>query len=196
MRTMLNRVLAANGGGMHGAARQHGVTPLPLSSVRDLQVEADTVEVDVVSLIIVKAIVHAARVTKQNYTFPELHGLDLESLADPALGISRGAFADMLERLAEHAGDDNLGLTLGASLGGSHFHFVGPIVMGCVSGQQAIESFLRLRRSILGGPAWSVTRDGSEARFGHPSAARPGARVEAELGIVSFRQACVKTLER
>jgi AraC-like DNA-binding protein len=172
------------------ASQRAHVKPLPLASVRELQVESDGVEVGVTSLIIVKAVVHAARATKLHYPFPELRGLDLEALDDPALGISRGAFEAMLEQLVLHSGDDALGLALGASLSGSHFHFVGPIVLGCVSGQQAIDLFLQLRRTILGGPAWSLQRSGSEARLGHPTASTQGARTEAELGItIAYRMA-------
>jgi len=144
-----------------------------LVNIRELCVSSD-VDINVVSLVMLKAVVLAARELGIAVSAEDVAHVDFDKIVDPSQGIPRQLFGDILLRLAHRAADFNQ----------AHFHFVGPLVMSGVDARRAIELFLQARRSVLGGPGWRLTVSDQLARLGHPAwNASEAARIEAELGM-------------
>jgi AraC-like DNA-binding protein len=162
-----------------------------LLNVRDLQVASNSTEIEIVSLVIVNAVVSAARERGSKLILPQLEGIELDAVHDPADGISRATYRSLLQSIAEQTQDPGLGLTLGEVLTDSHFHVAGPLVMSSLTARQAITWFLELRRVVLGGPAWDLTLSGDECQIGHSLHGDGNApQLEAQLGIaLAYRTA-------
>jgi AraC-like DNA-binding protein len=156
---------------------------VPVRSIRDQPAHSDTDELSLVSLVTVKAILSAAQDSAPDARIPGLSGVDLAAIVDPTLGVARAELGRLLENIAAELRDEAVGLTLGKSLGSSHFHVAGPLIMNSTTGRQALQCFLGLRRGMLGGPAWRLTVAQGEAKFGHPLARFRGAKAEADFGI-------------
>lgn len=165
---------------------------LRVFSIREQRASADDEEMALVSLVMVKAVITAAQDYAPEAHIPALPGIDLSAIVDPSLGIARAELGKLLESIGSELRDDAIGLTLGKSVGSSHFHVAGPLIMNSVTARQALHSFLTLRRSMLGGPAWQLRIAQGEAKIGHPLADFRGARAEAEFGIAVAYKAALR----
>ncbi len=165
-----------------GAPERRGPAGAPRLNVRDLAVGAEDVDINMISLVLTKAVAIAARELGVTLEIPELEDSEQGGLADPAHAISRHSFGALLRSVAQRLRDPAAGVRLASLLTSDHLHFVGPLLMSSVTMQQAFERFLLVRRIVLGGPAWRMERGEHDAVFGHgyePS--WPDAELEAQF---------------
>jgi AraC-like DNA-binding protein len=150
--------------------------------VRDLAVGAEDVDINMVSLVVTKAVVTAAGELGVALDVPELRASEQGGLSDPAHAISRHAFSSLLREVSQRLRDPAAGVRVASLLTSDHLHFVGPLLMSSVTIQQAFERFLLVRRIVLGGPAWRMERSDQEVRLGHSvDGTSQGAELEAQF---------------
>jgi AraC-like DNA-binding protein len=150
-----------------GAEERRGRTRAPRLNVRDLAVGAEDVDINMVSLVVTKAVVSAAAELGVSLDVPELQASEQGGLADPAHAISRHAFVELLHTVSQQLRDPAAGVRLASLLTSDHLHFVGPLLMSSVTMQQAFERFLLVRRIVIGGPAWRMERSEHEVCLGY-----------------------------
>ncbi|MET0285094.1 MAG: AraC family transcriptional regulator ligand-binding domain-containing protein [Polyangiales bacterium] len=154
----------------------------PRLNVRDLAVGAEDVDINMVSLVVAKAVASAARELGVPLEVPELEATEQGGLADPAHAISRQAFVALLRTVSQRLRDPAAGVRLASLLTSDHLHFVGPLLMSSVTMQQAFERFLLVRRIVLGGPAWRMDKTEQEIVLGHAvDATSADAQLEAQF---------------
>ncbi len=155
-----------------------------VADIRQLQVTDDDTDIAYVSIVVVRALVHALRDLGYRHALFELEDIDLAAPTELALGVSRRLLGRMLERVAAERNDPVLGLSMARNLSVKHFHVAGLLITNAETGRQAIEWFMLLRRTLLGGPAWKlVEEDGPVARLGFEASLLPGSHIQAQLGI-------------
>jgi AraC-like DNA-binding protein len=156
--------------------------PRTQPNIRDLAVGSEDVDIDMVSLVIAKAVVGAARELGVVLQPPELEAVEHAGIDDPAFAMPRRTFIALLQTVAKELQDPAAGARLASMMRADHFHFMGPFVMSSTSARQAFERFLVVRRRVIGGPAWRAVSDGQEVRLVHSVDLRlPGAQLEAQF---------------
>jgi AraC-like DNA-binding protein len=166
----------------HESPRAHVSLLRALPNVRELAVGAEDVDINMVSLVVAKAVVAAAGELGVAVQVPELEAADQGGLDDPAHAMPRHAFVGLLQTIAQKLGDPATGVRLGSMMRADHLHFVGPLIMSSLTLRQAFERFLLVRRLVLGGPAWRAINDEHDARLCHAVDLRaPGAQLEAQF---------------
>lgn len=143
--------------------------PRALHNVRELRVVNDEGEIPAVSLMLVRALVTAAQERGVTVELPELAGIDLATLTDPALALPREAAGRVCQRIAQASGDPNIMLELGRATNEGHYHFAGPLLANQMTARKALELGLMLRRNVVGGPAWRMTLENGLVRVAHPA---------------------------
>jgi AraC-like DNA-binding protein len=165
--------------------------PPMLLDVRSFRAPNDEAEIPAISLFLLRALLIAARERGIAPEIPELGGLDLAALSDPSCALPRECAGSVVERVAEASGDPYALLELGRNITDGHYHFAGPLLANQPTARKAIDLYLALRRTLLGGPAWRMSSADGVVRIGHPhwNEGRIG-RLEAEFGLsVAFHAA-------
>ncbi|MET0286176.1 MAG: AraC family transcriptional regulator ligand-binding domain-containing protein [Polyangiales bacterium] len=144
---------------------------------------------DVVSLIIVNAVVDALLVLRVPVSAP-LSSARERFRADPRAVMPRVVFLRELEAAYTLQRDPALGLALGESLNEMSARFLGPLIASQANLRDTMGMFLRLSRNVLGGPRWTFMQQGEDIVIGYPLERTHGrgAELEAEL--------CVTTVQR
>jgi AraC-like DNA-binding protein len=165
-----------------GAPEVQG-TAAVVQDVRAASARAFGGDVQLVSLWLLRAVVAAFRQQHPHVDFPMLQGIDLDSIADPARGVSREVSAAVLGRIADASADPNVFLELGRSVTDGHFHFLGPLLTSQVTARRVIE-LLRTYHAVIGGPVWNLELSDGVARVGYaPWGLGRAAWYGAELSI-------------
>jgi AraC-like DNA-binding protein len=179
-----------------GMSRDSDAPPGPtprLVNIRDLRIVSDVEEGEAVSLLLIRAVLTASRERGVAAQFPELEGIDLDLSRDPAIGVPRDQATAFIGRIATVTGDPHFGLDLGQSMTEAHYNFAGPLLSTQTQASRAIDLFLQLRRSILGGPSWRAEEVDGEVRVGHALRRDDlGHRAEAALGISVAYHAAIR----
>jgi AraC-like DNA-binding protein len=142
--------------------------PHALVNVRSFRAVNDEAETPAISLFIVRGLLAAARERGVTPDVPELAGVDLTALSDPSCALPRVSAGRVMQRIADTSSDPHTLLELGRNITEGHYHFVGPLLSNQLSARKAIELFLTLRRTVLGGPAWRMSSAEGVVRVGHP----------------------------
>lgn len=153
--------------------------------------EDEVEEFPAVSLVIVRAVIDLIRERAPQLEFPELRQIDLSTLTDLSVGISREDFSAILQRVSNELNDPQIGVAVGAQLLPSHLHIAGPLLMNSTNPRQALETSSELRRNVLGGPAWRVSVENGMARIEHPLGAQAGSRILSDLYVASTFRGCL-----
>jgi AraC-like DNA-binding protein len=139
-----------------------------LVSVRSFRAANDEAETPAISLFMVRGLLVAARERGLTPDVPELAGVDLAALTDPSCALPRASAGRVMQRIADASGDPYTLLELGRSNPEGYYHFIGPLLVNQLSARKAIELFLTLRRTLIGGPAWRMSSAEGVVRVGHP----------------------------
>jgi AraC-like DNA-binding protein len=167
------------------------IVPPTLVDVRSFRAPNDEAETPAISLFMLRGLLLAARDRGIAPDVPELAGVDLAALSDPSCALPRECAGCVMERLADANNDPYALLELGRNITEGHYHFAGPLLANQLSARKAIDLFLALRRTLLGGPSWRLSVADGVVRVGHPrwNEGRTG-RLEAEFGLsVAFHAA-------
>lgn len=143
-------------------------------NVRGLNVLSDACDINIVSLVVAKAVVTAAAELGVLLNTPPLE-LNDAGIADPSRAISCLAFRALLREVSERLNDPYAGIRLATNITANRLHFVGPFLLSSNTLEQACERFQLARRLVLGGPSWQLERRDDTIYFGHRLSDRGGA---------------------
>ncbi len=130
-------------------------------SLRALGISSDDTDIPVVAKALVNALLAAAA---------EL-GVDCnEALA--YLGVAQTGdlashrFEALLQWIAKRSMDPAAGAHVGALIRPEHLNIVGAVMVSALTAQDAVQRFLLMRKTVLGGPAWRVLAQDSLVLIG------------------------------
>ncbi len=143
---------------------EQSVLDTPSLCVRELAIGAQAADINMVSLVLVRAVVNAARTLGARVAQLETVRTDID---DPACAVSRRAFHALLRAISEHLEDPTVGVRLALQLSSRDLHFVGPLWSWSATMLEAIQRYHVARRIVLGGPAWHLERRDGAVVWGH-----------------------------